>query len=506
MVPNALDLVEAAWELYRRSFRDELWRYYAASAPFAIAVGWGWERAVSRALPQVWGLALLWTLAYAVRILGTGAYSRRLLRSCGGEAAPSHLREKLGELWAHAALLSLWWLGLLAVAGTGVFYTAAQYTAFDGRGGVRAVLRQARRWWRQQWVLLGLALLFGAILLVNLGLTALILPSLLHSLLGVAGVIGRSGTAQFLFGSSLFWVCLLLAVYLALDPLLKCAMAVSYQRLGAARSGADLASAMRELERAPAIAGRGQVFAVALAPGVAPAALSRAIKAELRQPQYAWHSGQTPRFATELGHFLAWVLHPFARVGRWLAGAVRQVWQWIERWIFGSPSVAAGHGAAGHGWERAAWALTAVCLLMIAALLAKRSRRKRPTEAAARVEAMPLDVATASAEERESEAWFALAQTLLGGGEPRLAFRAAFLGGLAGLGQRRLLTIRRDRTNREYCEEFARLAPLLRSTASPERFRDVVRAFDEVWYGGRGVDAARVQQYLAAQRELLSHA
>jgi hypothetical protein len=86
-----------------------------------------------------------------------------------------------------------------------------------------------------------------------------------------------------------------------------------------------------------------------------------------------------------------------------------------------------------------------------------RRRREEP-QITIPVAAAPLpdlrDVAVAS--ERSEDEWFALANRLEVEGNLRLALRAAYLGLLAGLAQRAWLTIRRDRTNREYLDEFTR--------------------------------------------------
>lgn len=245
---KALWLLDQGVELWRRSFRQDLWRYYLASAPFAAALLWTWQRATSTTLQEVWGPALVLTLTYAWRVLGTADYSRRLLAGCGGGTLRSSAADRLSEIWGHAALVLLWWLGLPLLLGVGVLYTAAQYVPLvEGRSPGKA-LRLGGRWWAQQWLLLGLALLVGGIVFVNLGLTAMIVPYLLHSLFGLQNAMSFSQTPLFLVQSSLFWVGLLLAVYLALDPVLKCVLTVSYQQMQAARSGADLAEAIAQLD------------------------------------------------------------------------------------------------------------------------------------------------------------------------------------------------------------------------------------------------------------------
>ena len=117
----------------------------------------------------------------------------------------------------------------------------------------------------------------------------------------------------------------------------------------------------------------------------------------------------------------------------------------------------------------------------------------------------------AVASQRSEDEWFALAERLEGEGELRLALRAAYLALLAGLAQREWLTIRRDRTNREYLDEFSRRwrrrpqAAVEARVEVPETLRSSLRLFDRVWYGFHAVTPAAVTAYRQGQRELLNH-
>jgi Domain of unknown function (DUF4129) len=117
----------------------------------------------------------------------------------------------------------------------------------------------------------------------------------------------------------------------------------------------------------------------------------------------------------------------------------------------------------------------------------------------------------AAARERSEDEWFALASRLQGQGELRFALRAAYFGLLAGLEQREWLTIRRDRTNREYLNEFTRRwgrrpqASMEARVEVPEKLRGSLRQFDRVWYGSHMLTPERVVAYCNDQREFLSH-
>jgi hypothetical protein len=158
-------------------------------------------------------------------------------------------------------------------------------------------------------------------------------------------------------------------------------------------------------------------------------------------------------------------------------------------------------------------ALVLALTLLAGAALFWLRRRRETAQLSVPVAAAPLpdlgDVAVAA--ERSEDEWFALANRLEAEGELRLAVRAAYLGLLAGLAQREWLTIRRDRTNREYLDEFTRRwrrrpqAAVEVRAEIPEKLRGSLRLFDRVWYGSYVLTPAAAAAYRQNQRELLSH-
>jgi hypothetical protein len=79
------------------------------------------------------------------------------------------------------------------------------------------------------------------------------------------------------------------------------------------------------------------------------------------------------------------------------------------------------------------------------------------------------------------------------------------------LAQREWLTIRRDRTNREYLNEFTRRwrrrpqAAVEARAEIAEKLRDSLRQFDRVWYGSHNVTSEVVTAYRQNQREFLNY-
>jgi hypothetical protein len=158
-------------------------------------------------------------------------------------------------------------------------------------------------------------------------------------------------------------------------------------------------------------------------------------------------------------------------------------------------------------------ALVAILTLGVGAMLFWLRRRREAAQVSVLAAVAPLpDLSNAAvASDRSEDEWFALAERLEGEGDLRLALRAAYLGLLAGLAQREWLTIRRDRTNREYFDEFTRRwrrrpqAALEARVEIPEKLRGSLRVFDGVWYGSHTLTPAAVAAYRQGQRELLNH-
>jgi hypothetical protein len=159
------------------------------------------------------------------------------------------------------------------------------------------------------------------------------------------------------------------------------------------------------------------------------------------------------------------------------------------------------------------WLALIAALTLVAGAVLFWLRRRGTAQLSIPITADPFPdlTDTAVASERSEDEWFALAKQLEGEGELRLALRAAYLGLLAGLAQREWLTIRRDRTNREYLDEFTRRwrrrpqAAVEARTEIPEKLRGSLRVFDLVWYGSHALTPAAVAAYRQDQRELLGH-
>jgi hypothetical protein len=464
-----------------------------------------------------------------------------------------------GRLLAWKIVLSVAALvGLTTFAGASWCYSASQFASLEARedgskrhslGGCIALSSQ----WFGGGLLLFLMLfpLWIAVWLNGL-IVALLVPQLLHSIFGVNTLLSTPMGVFALTRSSAFWLSLFAGAWLALDPIIKCSFVVVYQHLQSRREGDDLRGLLASLPReqqkkAQIIAstsaggtvaiGTLMVLAAILA-GTSPMASARAAQASLTQSSteapadtvreaeiqklrraldeesrraiYRWHDAEHPSPPTWFDKLLDKMQHQSERAWNAFRDFLRKLW---PRGLNLSP----GKEKKGP-WKlkdlRLWLALIAILTIGAGAVLFWLRRRR---EAAAQL-SIPLATAPlpdlsdgVAASERSEDEWFALADRLEREGELRLALRSVYLGLLAGLAQREWLTIRRDRTNRDYLNEFARRwrrrpqAALEQRIEIPEKLRGSLRQFDRVWYGSHVPTPEAVAAYRQDQRELLNH-
>lgn len=562
---NSLEALERGFALFRSTFSRDGWRYYAGAAPFVFAFipMWVADGQIRLSTGALLLQAALLAGAYMLRAWMVCSYMQRVRERAFATPVPKQVgaiehAAALGRLLAWKITLSAAALAALPTfAGLTWLYAAAQFASIEARedGSERHTIRGCVAL-ASQWFGGGLLLflmLFPLWIAVSLNglIVALIVPQLLHSILGVNTLLSTPMGIFALIRSSAFWFALFAGAWLALDPIVKCSFVVVHQHLRSRREGDDLrgllASLPREQKRkaqmiAPPASGSKAaigaliVLAVVLAftflPPIARAAqapltqssaesqpdparqilvekLRRALDEESQRAIYRWHEAEHPSPPTWFDKLLERIGSSTGRAWKAIANFLRKLW---PRSLNPSPETK-GRGAF-RIKDLWIW-LTLVALATIAIGAVLFWLRRRRQEAAISI---PLSIAplpdlseSAIATAHSEDEWFALASRLQREGELRLALRAAYLGLLAGLAQREWLTIRRDRTNREYLDEFMRRwrrrpqAALEARAEIPEKLRSGLRRFDGVWYGSHALTPELVAAYQRDQQELLSH-
>jgi hypothetical protein len=562
---NSLEPLERGFALFKSTFATEAWRYYAGATPLVICFIplWVVDGQIQLSVAAVLGEAALLTGAYLLRVWTVARYMQAVRERAFGVPRPKTVRVSaravaLGRLVAWKFVLSVATLAtLLSVAGGPWFYIACQFASLDvqedtaERQSVFGCLALASQWYGGAFLLfLMLFPLWGAVWINGL-ILAMIVPALLHAVFGLNTFLSTQMGIQSLTRSSAFWLALFAGVWLAFDPIVKCTCVVVYQHLRSRRDGDDLRGLLASLpheetkkaerigvagsRRIGAISSLG-VLAVLLfgtpqaaraqvsqlegtesAHGhavVAPASarvqeLRVALEEESQRAVYSWHDAEHPSDPTWLDKLLDKIGHSINRGWSTLS-------TFFRRFLPKDLNFLPGNGMGGN-WrlqDLRLWiGLVLVLSLAVGMFLIWRRGQNEPAVLSVPISAGPLlDLNDPMVATQQSEdEWFGLANRLEKEGELRLALRAAYMGLLAGLSQREWLTIRRDRTNREYLDEFTRRwrrrpqAAVETRAEIPERLRVSLRLFDRVWYGSYSLTPATVASYRQDQRELLNH-
>jgi hypothetical protein len=475
------------------------------------------------------GAALLMALLY-LWMKGWHAVAADRLRAAWSGAAAAPPAALLRRVVAQAGIQpwSLFILPVAAVLTIPFAWVYAYYHAVTLTGDAAAARTQAA--WRpmESHVLVLLLSLAAFVVWLNLLVVVLALPSMLSSLLGIETPFSRS--PMLLFDSTLFLAVAGMA-YLVTGPLAHAAFLVRAERLASLATGSDL---LREIDALPPVA-RGRavacVFAlgaaaaalgapspaaaaaagvvlssaatppeVPVAAGIAPADLESAMRAVTSRPEFLW---RMPRPIPPPGGEEPGVLARFARsvvetIKDWSSAcgrAIGRLYRWLEKRLrlgrtTGPP------GTESPAWpEQASWLLLGVLLLGGGWALLMWWRRRPPAEEVRATVAGPLaraDVGTAAPTDAPSDEWLSRARELAERGELRLAARAIYLATLALLGEARLLTLGRSRSDRDYLLELRRRRPDRPEMA--DLLQAEVREFERVWYGTHpaSVDLVRV--------------
>ena len=558
---NALEALERGFSLFHSTFAREAWLYYVGATPFVIGFVLMWV--VNGQILVSDGKLLLETLllagAYLLRVALIARYVRGVRERAFGVPRP----KRAGALARPAGLgrLLAWkiTLGSAAlvtsptVAVAPWFYGACQFADLEAqedaseKRSLLGCLALAGQWYRGSVLLFLMCFPLWAAIWLNVLLVAVIVPQLLQSIFGVNTLLSTEMGLYALLRSYAFWFSLFAGAWLALDPVIKCTFVVVYQHLRSRLDGDDLRGALASLPREQqkhadvvASAGTGRramisasaALALLLLVGFQIAAarpalpnsseaenadesahqarvqkLRQSLDVESQRAVYRWHDAEHPTPPT-------WFDRLLARIGRATSRSWTAFWNIVRKLWPRGLTVSSGKPAAGALKDLRFWlALIAILTIGAGAVLIWLRRRREATTVPVPVTIEPWsDLSNAVvASEHSEEEWFVLAERLEGEGELRLALRAAYLGLLAGLAQREWLTIRRDRTNREYLDEFARRwrrrpqAAVSAEAETPERLRSSFRIFDRVWYGSHALTAAAVAAYRHGQRELLSH-
>lgn len=431
---------------------------------------------------------------------------------------PLTFRQFLRIAWAQTILqpLSLFFLPISLVivfpfAWVYAFYQNTTVFADGETADTREILKrawtQAKLWPGQNHVVLFLLSALALVVFIDLGVLVLILPELLKTLFGVETVFTFSGYAV-LNTTLLAIVCAM--SYACLDPLVKTIYVLRCYYGESIQSGEDLKTEMRQIKIPSRIAIAVLLFALlhtqaaaVFAGGSSEAStqqkLDQTINKVVQKREFQWRlpREKKPVVANDnivvryLEKMLQMTVDVFRALQRWYDRFMK----WI-RDILPNRSDSEESGPAGKGNYRLLLILIGVVLVLLGIVLWQlRKRRKKTAIAAEAVPSAVPDLADedVTADQLPEEGWQSMAQDLFQRGETRLALRALYLGGLAFLAGRNLLSIARYKSNRDYLNELRRRAHEL--PALQQVFSENVFVFERSWYGNHEVTSEVFQSF-----------
>jgi hypothetical protein len=251
--------------------------------------------------------AALLTGVYLLRAWSLASYMHRVRECAFGVPRPaptgaSAQLAAIGRLLAWKIVLSSAALvGLTTIAGATWCYSACQFASLEARedGSKRHSIGDcvalSSQWFGGGLLLFLMLLPLWIAVWLNGLIVALLVPQLLHSILGVNTLLSTPMGMFALSRSSAFWLSVFAGAWLALDPIVKCSFVVVYQHLQSRREGDDLRGLLASLPREHQkkvqmmassvvrgrVATRALVVLAAILAGTSPLAVARAEQAAL---------------------------------------------------------------------------------------------------------------------------------------------------------------------------------------------------------------------------------
>lgn len=537
----ALDLIEEAVQELRRT-PAQLWlAYYAGTIPFALGLLYFWAD-MSYAARAAWHcatLALMLAVLFVWMKCCQTVFASGLRQRIAGDMPLPWTVRRMARVFLAQAVIQPSKLLVLPLAALTVLlfpWTQAFYEGITcaGNGGqpvaVRELIsraaRQAAAWPGQNIVLALTFVLLGVTLWFNAAVAVAVLPGLFKTLLGVESVFTQSGGDAIV--NTTFLSATVAFAALLLDPLVKTVYVLRGFYSEARHDGADLDAELMLVRRNSGMTGLAAAVMFALAvsqwPALAadpqpaapvpttatsatPAELQQAIKNTLAQDKYTWRLPREMPPTTDAS--VGWLQAFLQSLGNTLAQWAHAIFNWIHdvmHWIHKhfSPKPAEEPASPGiAGQKFLVRSMTVVLVILVAGALGvllwrygrMAWRQRSPVTAEILPAAPDLEDENTTAAQLPEDEWLRLARELAAKGDLRLALRALYLGSLAHLASRELVSIARFKSNRDYQLEIAR-----RARARPElrqAFDENVAVFDCVWYGLYAVTAESFGQFRA---------
>lgn len=544
---GALELIEEATHLLHTAPGSVLALYGIGTLPFLLGLLWFWGDMSRNPFARQHVIeASLGLTALFVWMKFWQALFARGLRACAAGEAPTWSWRDCARVFvaqtilqpAGLVLLPLALLVIIPFAWTCMYFQHVTALGAEDSGSMRTLFkkawRQAGLWPGQSVTVLMILAGFSFFVFLSWTVTCAALPSLLKMLFGFETVFSKS---PFALLNTTFFMAMACLTYLSVDPLLKSIGVLRCFYGESQQSGEDLKADLRRLRgcsatvvaavllllsvaRVPMVEAadatpphRPAVAAEAKTPAVSSQELDRSINEVINQRKFVWRlprETEKQADAVEKGVIGRFLDRTTKMLRKWIVAARDWLNEWLRK-LFRRERESSDPGS-GYGWIMTQQLLLYGLVLAVAIALGvllyrvwRERNRQAGTVTTEAIQPIP-DVANENvgAEHLPEDGWTRLAHELLARGELRLALRAFYLGSLAHLASRNLITLARFKSNRDYERElrrrahaFAELLPL---------FGENVSVFDRTWYGRHNVDGELVTRFAANVERIKSGA
>lgn len=540
---NFFTLLEEATFLLRRTPLTAWLGYLTGTAPFVVYLFYFWSDmsrsagAPGRLMESSLILAGLYAWMKVWQAIFSGSMVRVLEGHKGMVSMPikGWLRLAVSQALIHATMpwvLLLSAVALVPLGWTYAFYHNASVLAvnhFQQGGKTGGLISEALKQSHYQPLqnhYLGIAIFCVSLLVyLNFFSCLVLVLTLSKSFTGVENAFTMN---PMLFISSAFQFLVICLSYMVVNPMIKAFYVLRCFYGVSRRTGADIEASVRRLPTiAKTLAAVIFLFAMAVPASAqenapAPAAkvessssqqLEQSIKDVMQGSEFQWRLPRESSGQDNEDSWLAGVMRGFAD---WLRGVMESLKKYIEDffdWLFKrnrNPNVDLSSE------EGSSWTgilpelLIALAVLMLVGLgwvIFRYWKQNRKVKVAVVEEAPPeinLESETLLATQMQENEWLRLANEKMASGDLRLALRALFLATLSHLGEKRLLTIARSKSNGDYVRELGWRAR--GRTELQDGFKDQVRVFDEVWYGWHDVNRDLMTRFEEQHERITGHA
>jgi hypothetical protein len=529
---SGLNLVEESVHLALSMPLGGWLAYYTGALPFMLALLFFWaemahgafarERVVESSL--VLALLFVWMKCWQ-------SAAMQLLRA--------HLENREPARWSFARIMRLVLVqGAIQPAGLFVrpiallitlpygwvhaFFQSAVILGDGTSSDIKDVVRQstavARGRPMQNHIGLAILLLFGFFVWLDIAVAFLFFPQLIRTFTGFDILQHRSVWTML---NTTFFATTIATTYLCVDPLFKAFYILRCFYGASITSGLDLRIGMQQL-RKPAVTilacaalflGLGGPALAAENENTTPEELQTQIDKVLKRPEFAWRMPREPDIENKgpIAQFFdgaaKTVKDWFRPLWRWFDDMIRRFQKWMmERELGRTHQSSSGGGSWAPIAELLLYVLGGIILIGVGILVwrqIKSRTRRSPLVNTTAVESMPdLTSEDIVASQLPEDEWLRLARELIARGEFRLGLRALYLAGLAHLGEKRLVTLARHKSNREYQRELGRRSGSRADLMSA--FTGNVATFESVWYGSHPANSEALSKFETNLNQILA--